>query len=567
VGTVEREARESRTEVAPGRPRRRGPTVRLLFGGVLVLLLGAAATALASEHYAPREESPTATELVADSPLGAAYVEAFVGESGIYDPANGIVTPDEVAFDIEVQAAYDGEDIYLRYEFPTPLPAFYHDYLIYQDGEWVRAGHSPVGPEPHGLYEDRITMLLDDGSVKGFANQGGWLTCHEDLRDPFMYASASDEDVEAHPVLGELYGNDDQRKYIPQSRELGPDWWGQFDGWDAMSPDRVDVYEGRHEAGVFLDLWHWRAHRSNPIGYSDNQFVFEHRNSSPGTGPYRTNWDGDTEQPAFMFDATVTGFDAHDWDEVQAQGYSYDDPFYLAEDVNAVPFDPDRAWQDGDAIPRRLLQTPEGSRGAIKANGQLLPPSEPGGDWTWQVELWRPMDTGEPTADKVLKAGRSYDAAVAVHRLATGSRWHFVTMPFSIGIDVPADVTAERFDGDRPDWDAIEATTLTAMYPGQTSWQRVSERHPGGAAIRDDSMAVLGCHDDEVGLAAAMRANEPRWAGVDTHVEEPMVLAAAVFDPANAVFIFLIIAVGTVVGAVVIARRRRPATPDEEAST
>jgi hypothetical protein len=40
-----------------------------------------------------------------------------------------------------------------------------------------------------------------------------------------------------------------------------------------------------------------------------------------------------------------------------------------------------------------------------------------------------------------------------------------------------------------------------------------------------------------------------------------------VFDPANAVFIFLIIAVGTVVGAVVIARRRRPATPDEEAST
>ena len=546
-----------------GHPRHAGLLVRLTFAGLLVVLLGVAATAIASEHYAPLTDSPTATALAEDAPLGEAFVEAFVGDAGIYDPANGIVTPEEVAFDIEIQAAHDGEDIYVRYDFPTPLPSFYHDYLVYQDGEWLRAGRSPVGPEPHGAYEDRVTMLLDDGSVKGFANQGGWLTCHDDLRDPFMYDSVAGEDVEAHPVLGEVYGNDDQRKYIPQSRDAGPEWW-RTNGWGAMSLDNVEAYEARRESGVFLDLWHWRSHRSEPIGYSDNQFVFEHRNSSPGTGPYRTNWDGDADVPAFMYDPDLVGAPALDWDTVQAHGYDWDEDFFLAEEVNAVPFDPDRDWQDGDVIPRRLLQTPEGSRGAFAADSDLIRDVD---GWRWQVELSRPLDTGEPTADKILQVGRTYDAAVAVHRLSTGSRWHFVTLPFTIGMDMPADVTAQRFAGDRPDWDAIEATTLTAIYPGQTNWQWLtSDEHPGAAEVRDDSMSVLGCHDDEVGLAAANRAIEPGLAGVDVHVEETTSLAGIVFDPTNAVFVFLLVAVGTIGGAILLARRRRPVVTEPEGS-
>jgi hypothetical protein len=409
-------------------------------------------------------------------------------------------------------------------------------------------------------------MLLDDGSVKGFANQGGWITCHEDLREPFMYGSTPNESeaVKGHPVLGEVYGKSDVRKYLPQSRDTGPDWWGQFDGWDAMSPENVETYEQRHEAGVFLDLWHWRAHRSEPIGYSDNQYIFQHRNSSPGTGPYRTNWDGDADQPAFMFDPDLTGRFGLDWETVQQQGYSWDGgEFFLAEGVNAVPFDPDHDWQDGDVIPRVLLQTPDGSRGAITSHADVVPD---GDGWRWQVELRRALDTGHPTADKVLKPGRTYDAAVAVHRLATGSRWHFVTMPFTIGIDVIADVTAAPFDGERPDWDTIEPTTLTAMYPGQTSWQRVSQRHPGGAEIRADTMSVLGCHDDAVGLAAAMRTMEPQWAGIEAHIDEPTTMAATVFDPGNAVLVFLVIALGTVLGGVVLGRRRRTADGEEKVS-
>ena len=537
--------------------------VRLLLGGLLLVVVGSAATALAAEGEAPLTDSPTATDLAEDAPLGEAYRDAFVGEDGIYDPASGIVTPDEVAFDIEVSAAHDGENIYLRYEFPTPLPAFYHDYLVYRDGEWLRAGRSPVGTEPHGLYEDRITMLLDDGSVKGFANQGGWLTCHDDLREPFMYGAEADQSdrVEAHPVLGEVYGESDVRKYLPQSRDTGPDWFGQFDGWEAMSPDRVDEYEQRREAGVFLDLWHWRANRSDPVGYSDSQHVFQHRDGDSGDSPFISQG---ADPPEYMLDpdTTPTGRPALDWDTVQEMGYSWESGDWYATTDEIVEFDPDYDWQDGDVIPRRFVNPePSGSRGAITADSQLV---DEGDQWRWTVELTRAFDTGYPTEDKVLRPGRTYDAAVAVHRLATGSRWHFVTMPFTIGLGVPADVTAEQFEGAAPDWDAIEPTTMTAMYPGQTSWQRVSERHAGGSEIRADSMSVVGCHDDEVGLAAAMRSMEPTWAGVDAHAEEPESLFGIVFDPTNAVLVFLVVAAGTLVGAVVLARRRGPSQPVDE---
>lgn len=532
-------------------------------GTALVVALSIAAVALASERVAPLSEAPTATVLADDAPLGEQFRDVFVGEEGIYDPAAGLVTPDEVAFDIEIQAAHNGHEIFFRYEVPTPKPAFYNLYSVYRDGEWIAVGGSAIGPEPHGLDEDRIAMLIDDGSVKGFSNQGGWLTCHEDLRGhsglDIMPSAAENEDVAAHPVLGEVYGRGQTLKYIPQSRDTGPDWWGQFDGWDAMSPENVDAYQQRQEAGVFLDVWFWRAHNTGPIGYATNQYVFESRSGSPGSPPRRMNWDGEAGQPSFMFDPDVAGYRAMDWDAVQRGEYGWDDHFYLADGVNAVAFDPDYPWQDGDTIPRLRLEPPEETRGTIRSAASLVPD---GDGWRWQVEMWRAMDTGQPLSDKVMTPGRTYDAAIAVHRMATGTRWHFVTMPFAIGIDINADVTAARFDGDRPDWDTIPSTTLTAMYPGQTSWQRVSERHPGGAEIRADTMSIAGCHDDPVGLAAAMRAKEPAWAGIADRVEQPTTLVASVFDPGNAAFIFLIIALATILGAIALGRspkgRRNP---------
>ncbi len=534
--------------------RQRGFLQRAAIAGVFLAGMGLAAVAIASERVAPLSDSPTATELSDNASLAETFRDAFVGATGVYDPANGIVTPGTPTVDIEVKAAHNGEEIFFYYEVPTPVPSYYHDYVVYQDGSWIRGGRSPVGTEPHGLYEDRITMLVDDGSVKGFANQGGWLTCHEDMRAPFMYAGAPNEDVAAHPVLGDALGFEEVRKYLPQSRDAGPEWW-RANGWDAMTLDNLDVYQQRHAAGVFLDLWHWRAHRSSPIGYSDNEYVFDYRKSSPGGGPFSTNWDDDLGQPKFMFDPAITGYTALDWEAVQRQEYGLDDHYFIAEGVNAIPFDPDRDWQNGDTIPRRSLNIePTESRGAIRAEANL---ARDGDGWRWQVTLWRAMDTGYPLADKAFQPGRTYDAAVAVHRMATGSRWHFVTLPFSIGVDMPADVTAVRFDGDNPDWDAIEPTTLTAVYPGQTNWEWLTgDEHPGASEIQANSMSVLGCHSDPVGLGAANRAIEPRLAGVSLPEPETGSLAG-LFDPGNAAFIFLTIAVVSILGAALLGRTRR----------
>ncbi|MFU8888831.1 MAG: ethylbenzene dehydrogenase-related protein [Trueperaceae bacterium] len=536
---------------------RPSPTPTHLFVGVVatVAILAASWASVvfgqASSAPDPRT-SATARPQAGDAPLGVAMWNAYFGETGVSDPANRIAQPDETHMEVTVKAAHDGERIYFQYVFPTPVPSYYHDYLVYRDGAWVSAGSGPVGPEPHGLHEDRVTMLVDDGSVQGFANQGGWVTCHDDLAAPNMYAAADDDDVEAHPVLGDIYGHDEQGKYLPQSRDAGPGWW-EVSGWDAMSLENLERYAERLDAGVFLDLWHWRSARSNPIGYSDNQYVFENRNSSPGTAPYGTN--ASSGLPRYMFDPEVTGFRALTWDALQAQEYGPDGPTFIVPGVNAVEFDPDHAWQEGDTLPRRFLRTPTDSRGAIEADGVLIPLAD--GTWQWQVTLSRALDTGFPQADKAFVPGRTYHAAVAVHRLGTGGRWHMVTLPFTVGLDTPADVTANRFVGDAPNWSAIPGSTRIAIYPGQTNWEWVtSDAHPGGVQVRDDSMSVVGCHD-EIGLGAANKEVETYLAGLTPFSPPELTVSRPGIEPGNIVLWFVVAAAAILVIAVALGRLRR----------
>ena len=60
--------------------------------------------------------------------------------------------------------------------------------LVYRDGAWRNfASPSPRvtddDREDHtGFYEDRVSFLLDDDSVRGFEEFGGWLTVHTGMR-------------------------------------------------------------------------------------------------------------------------------------------------------------------------------------------------------------------------------------------------------------------------------------------------------------------------------------------------------------------------------------------------
>jgi hypothetical protein len=390
------------------------------------------------------------------------------------DLENNISVPDELIMELDLKVAYNDSEIFWRYRWDTDTPHFYHDYLVYEDGDWVRYGRSPVGPEPQGLYEDRLTMLVDDGSVDGFRQYGGYMTV-TDNEMRFYDDQADPEEVDA------IIGEDDVRKFLPHTRT-------DINDWRTVRPE--DELTAMREAGYFLDFWHWRAHRSNPIGWADDTYVFDYRRSDAGVGPFTDNFDEDG-LPAFMFDPDITGQYAMNWDRVLDLDYTQDEYYYLSEEI-AVPFDPDHDWQNGDAIPRRLLREPDESRGSIFAQGIAT-------NGEWNLDLRRALDTGYPLDDKAFSHLGLYDVAFAVHKNATGSRWHYVSFPFTLGLSRDADIEATRFGGEQPPWDDIEWTTITLFYPGQTGYNHaVSDDHAGADEVRSRSGIRAGHTEDQL---------------------------------------------------------------------
>jgi len=408
------------------------------------------------------------------------YVSAliFVGTLGLAwltqgtgvirnDAERNISIPSPLTVPLEVKAAYNGSDIFLRYRWAAPKPGIFHDVLRFTNGAWVVRGSAVPGSQSDGLHEDRVSMMLDDGSVPEFGRYGGYVTIGQRLAG--MTGEASGRDVKEHPYLGKKLGLDEPTKYLPATRKGLEDWM-------AVVPEAEQ--DRLRAAGYFIDLWHWRAHRSNPVGYADDQFVAAGRLSDSGRGPFATNWDAERKQPRLMLDRAKTGRAALKWDDILQGRVGQDDVYYLRED-QAVPFDPNAGWQEGDTIPRRSLRAPQGSRGDVGVAGHSR--------WAegyWDVALRRKMNTEKPTEDKILRDGGVYQVAFAIHRQASGGRWHYVSLPFTLGLGRDAEIKALRFEGDTPDW-RQPAVAVTLFYPGQVNWPLLnSAKHAGAESIR-----------------------------------------------------------------------------------
>ncbi len=392
------------------------------------------------------------------------------------------IPPLEEARDtLEVAAVHDADTIRIHYRYETDEPSWYHQYWRYEDGDWVAYGSGAPGPDRHGLYEDRISMMLDDGSVEGFERYGGWMLVHQGMRT--LTSEADPEDVAAHPKLGEAMGRDDVRKYLPGSRDVDDP---AEPSWTAVRDD--EELDAMRDRGEFLDLWQWRAHRSHPMGYADNGYVLHYRLGSSGRSMFTHNRNADGDGPAWMFDPDSTGRRALDWDTLIERDYSQDDHYFLDE-YTAVPFDPDHDWSEGDVLPQRLLRTPHGSRGAIRAHGGYA-------DGAWRVTLTRSLDAPDPRDSKTLEDGERYTVAFAVHNRA-GARWHRVSLPQTLGLDrVDADIVSVRADGAlhdaEPQW-----VELPLIYPGQITWQWLNSDHPGSELVRAGTAGVGDFHDVE----------------------------------------------------------------------
>jgi hypothetical protein len=324
---------------------------------------------------------------------------------------------------LKVQAAYDDKNAYLRYQWKTNGPRPTNEYQYYRfDGKaWKNFGGPRLykdvqeGKTP-AIYEDRASIMIDDGKVPGFAEQGCWLSCHDGQRD---LKQASRDEVTSNPAM-QAYKKTDVRKFLPATRTDPMDW---------KTGKPVEEIAKIKAEGGFLDLIQWRAHRSNPVGMADDGFVLEFRNFDAGKNPFADIMDNQTKQPKFMFDPAKFGSKS-----VNPADIGKKDNLIMIKEQNALPFDPNAGWKEGDILPRFIMSAAEatGSAADNKAKGEWK-------DGQWTVVLVRPLNLTNPD-DKALKDGGVYNVAFAIHDDQITTRGHHVSFTKTLGFGAKSKV-------------------------------------------------------------------------------------------------------------------------------
>lgn len=331
--------------------------------------------------------------------------------------------------ELKVQAAYDAKNFYLRYQWKTnnPYPGTEHQYLRFDGKEWKVWGFPKLdkvvqdGKQP-GIYEDRMSIIIDDGKVPGFAKQGCWLTCHDGQRD--MAKQFTREEADNNALLKAIKKRD-VRKYLPDTRTDPSDW---------KTGKSVEDIAKLKADGKFLELMQWRGHRSHPVGMADDGYVLEFRLSDAGKDMFSGNSDAKTHQPKFMWDEKKTGYKSITADSQLRKG-----DLFLVREQNAVPFDPNAGWKEGDLIPDYLVSR-EDAKGSAADNNAIA--SWNNGMWT--VVLVRPLGLANAD-DKALKAGGVYNVGFAVHDDNITTRGHHVSFVKTLGLGAKkADIQAVK---------------------------------------------------------------------------------------------------------------------------
>ncbi len=331
------------------------------------------------------------------------------------------------SLDLKLQAAYDARNAYIRFQWKTrnPYPGTEHQYLRFDGKEWKVYGSPKLdkvvqeGKQP-GIYEDRMSIMIDDGKVPGFSKQGCWLTCHDGERD--MAHVASKEDAQANPLLKSIK-KDDLRKFLPATRSDPSDW---------KTGKSLDEIAKIKAEGGFVDLIQWRAHRSDPVGMADDGYVLEYRNSDAGKNMFGGNADKESHAPKFMWDEKRVGYKS-----ITAEQLRKGDHFLIRE-RNAAPFDPKAGWKEGDMIPDYITSR-EDAKGSAADNNAISEWK----DGMWTVVIVRPLGLANDD-DKTLKEGGVYSVGFAVHDDNITTRGHHVSFVRTLGIGANANIRAVK---------------------------------------------------------------------------------------------------------------------------
>ncbi len=333
--------------------------------------------------------------------------------------------------DVAAQAVHDAEYVYFRFQWKTNLnrEGRMHDYVRFDGKQWKWYGHDRndkavrSGEQPP-LYEDRFSIMLDDGKVSDFAQQGCWVTCHNGMRDTRNQAVGAP--VKQHPIFKEARYDADIRKYLASTRTDAAASWDK-------TKSKEEIAKLKAEGG-FLDLMQWRAARSAPVGMTDDGYVLEYRNFDEGKNPFSWNIDRKTMTPLFMFDSAKVSFKALRVEDIG----NAEKPAAVIKETNAAPFDPNAGWTEGDILPGRLISR-------VDAKGSAADGDAAFGSWkdsTYTLVWRRKLDTGHPGDDKIMKVGGKYTVGFAIHDDNVTTRFHHVSFPMTLGIGVDADIKA-----------------------------------------------------------------------------------------------------------------------------
>lgn len=333
---------------------------------------------------------------------------------------------------VKVQAAYDSEYLYLRFEWESERPGISHDLLRWNGEKWETwGGPKPDAPKEGVMpsYEDRLTINVADrdlraydGAQVGWGQAGCWITCHSSMRA--MSNEPSSAELRADPRVGSTGLKwSDIRKYLLTTR-TGLDDAG---GWNKLKP--VEEIASLLNEGAFVDMLMWRAARAGPAGYADDSYVLEYRNADKGKSMFAENALKEG-MPTYMYDEAKVGFRAIPEDRFE----ELLPLFPLIEGKTAVPFDRTAQFQVGDIISRQLVRTPDGSRGEILANSRWE-------NGRWVLEMRRSLNTGNPD-DVAFEPGSVYAIGIAIFDDMVSNRRHQVSFPVTLGLGVPADIVA-----------------------------------------------------------------------------------------------------------------------------
>jgi hypothetical protein len=360
-----------------------------------------------------------------ESNLGNRIVKGGDLEPAPIAGKNGVI-------DLVVQAVHDAEHVYFRFQWKTNLnrKGRMHDYMRFDGKQWKWYGHDRndksvrSGAQPP-LYEDRFSIMLDDGKVPSFAQQGCWLACHNGMRD--TRNPAIGDVVRKHPLFRDAKKYDaDIRHYLGSTRTDAAASWDQTKSIEEIAKIRA--------AGGFLELMQWRAHRSAGVGMADDGNILEYRLFDAGRNPFSWNVNRSTMTPLYMFDATKVGLKALRAEDIGNPAK----PAAIVRETNAVPYDPNAGWREGDILPGRLLSRAD-AQGSAADNDAVH------GTWAdgaYTLVWRRKLDTGHPADDKILKVGGTYTVSFAIHDDNVTTRFHHVSFPLTLGIGVDAEIKA-----------------------------------------------------------------------------------------------------------------------------